>query len=219
MSAENNYDDLAAKLDAHAEATKNDTTEGGEKKSVESQASTLVAFVRDRCRLVHDENGEVCAVENGTGEVRNIERKAFKTWLHAEFYTETKKAARSQSVAKALTTLAGIGLHDGEAAEVHIRCAQLGGGYVIDLGEPGKSRAIVVRPGGWTVTEHHGVMFTRPESMKALPEPTGGGTLDADEGAGAAYRSAGLSGGCYSPRARQRHRQGQIRLSVASHLG
>ena len=156
-----------------------DPTEGGEKKSVESQASTLVAFVRDRCRLVHDENGEVYAVENGTGEVRNIERKAFKTWLHAEFYTETKKAARSQSVAEALTTLAGIGLHDGEAAEVHIRCAQLGGGYVIDLGEQGKSRAVLVRPGGLTVTEHHGAMFTRPDSMKPLPEPVEGGTLDA----------------------------------------
>ena len=155
-----------------------DPTEGGEKKSVESQASTLVAFVRDRCRLVHDENGEVYAVENGTGEVRNIERKAFKTWLHAEFYEATKKAARSQSVAEALTTLAGIGLHDGESVEVHIRCAALGDGYVIDLGEPGKSRAIVVRAGGWTVTERHGVMFARPDSMKPLPVPIGDGTLD-----------------------------------------
>ena len=154
-------------------------TDGGEKKATESQASTLVAFVRDRCRLVHDENGEVYAIENATKEVRNIERKAFKTWLHAEFYTETKKAARSQSVAEALTTLAGIGLHDGELVDVHVRCAALGDGYVIDLGEPGKSRAIVVRPGGWTVTEHHGVMFARPDSMKPLPEPVGGGNLDA----------------------------------------
>ena len=144
----------------------------------ESQASTLVAFVRDRCTLVHDENGDVYAIENETNEVRNIERKAFKTWLHAEFYTETKKAARSQSVAEALTTLSGIGLHDGQLAEVHIRCAKLGDGYVIDLGEPGKSRAVVVRPGGWTVTDHHGVMFTRPDSMKPLPDPVVGGTLD-----------------------------------------
>jgi hypothetical protein len=75
--------------------------------------------------------------------------------------------------------LAGIGLHDGESVEVHIRCAALGDGYVVDLGEPGKSRAIVVRPGGWTVTEHHGAMFTRPDSMKPLPEPVGGGSLDA----------------------------------------
>ena len=153
-------------------------SEVGEKKAAESQASILVTFVRDRCKLVHDENGDVYAVENETGEVRNIERKAFKTWLHAEFYEATKKAARSQSVAEALTTLAGIGLHDGESVEVHIRCAALGDGYVIDLGEPGKSRAIVVRAGGWTVTERHGVMFARPDSMKPLPVPIGDGTLD-----------------------------------------
>ncbi len=144
----------------------------------DSQASVLVAFVRDRCNLVHDENGEVFAIEKATGEVRNIERRGFRTWLHAEFYAATKKAARSQSVAEALTTLAGIGQHDGELVEVHIRCAPLGAGYVIDLGEPGKSRAIVVRPGDWTVTDHHGVMFQRPDSMKPLPEPARGGTLD-----------------------------------------
>ena len=171
MSAEMGYDELAAKLDEHAENPK----EGKQ----ESQASVLVAFVRDRCELVHDENGEVYAIEKASGEVRNIERKAFRTWLHAEFYEATKKAGRSQSVAEALTTLSGIGLHDGKLAEVHIRCAPLGENYVIDLGEPGRNRAIVVRPGSWSVTDHHGVMFTRPDSMKPLPEPVRGGTLDA----------------------------------------
>ncbi|MDA8351555.1 MAG: bifunctional DNA primase/polymerase [Pseudomonadota bacterium] len=156
----------------------NDDPESTEKKATESQASVLVAFVRDRCKLVHDENGEVYAIENATGEVRNIERRAFKVWLHAEFYKATEKAARSQSVAEALTTLAGVGLHDGDLVDVHIRCAALGDGYVIDLGEPGKSRAIVVRPGSWTVTEHHGLMFVRPDNMKPLPEPVGGGTLE-----------------------------------------
>ena len=144
----------------------------------ESQASTLVAFVRDRCELVHDENGDVYGIEKATGEVRNIERKAFRTWLHAQFYDATKKAARSQSVAEALTTLAGIGQHDGELVEVHIRCAPLSDGYVIDLGEPGKSRAIVVRSGSWSITEHHGVTFTRPDSLKPLPEPVGGESLN-----------------------------------------
>ena len=61
--------------------------------------------------------------------------------------------------------------------EVHIRCAALGDRYVIDLCEPGKSRAIVVRPGGWTVTEHHGMMFTRRNSMK--PPQTGGRAMTA----------------------------------------
>jgi len=161
---------LGAELDAE------ETKEG--KQPTESQASVLVAFVRDRCELVHDENGDVYAVDKATGEVRNIERRAFRTWLHAEFYESTKKVARSQSVGEALTTLAGIGQHDGEFVEVHIRCAALGEGYVIDLGEPGMSRAIVVRAGGWTVTDQHGLLFQRPDSMRPLPEPVGGGSLD-----------------------------------------
>lgn len=172
MPADKDYDELAEKLDAHAE------TKDGKQQPTESQASTLVAFVRERCDLVHDENGDVYGIEKATGEVRNIERRAFRTWLHAEFYTETKRAARSQSTAEALTTVAGIGQHDGELVDVHIRCAPLGGGYVIDLGEPGKSRAVVVRSGSWSITDHHGVMFQRPDSMKPLPEPVGGGTLD-----------------------------------------
>jgi hypothetical protein len=171
MLDEHDYDQLAEKLDAHGEHAKDG------KQPAESQASTLVAFARDRCELVHDENGDVYAIEHATGEVRNIERRAFRTWLHSEFYTATQKAARSQSVAEALTTMAGIGQHEGKLVEVHIRCAPLRDGYVIDLGEPGKSRAIVVRPGGWTVTDHHGVLFTRPDSMKPLPEPVGDGTL------------------------------------------
>jgi phage/plasmid primase-like uncharacterized protein len=144
-----------------------------------SQASLLVGFVRARSRLIHDENGDVYAIENATNEVRNIERRSFRTWLHAEFYASTTKAARAQSVSEALTTLSGIGLHDGDLVDVHIRCAALGDGYVIDMCEPGKSRAIVVRPGGWTISEHHGVMFVRADNMKPLPEPIGGGTLDA----------------------------------------
>jgi hypothetical protein len=100
MRDDQQVEETLAALDSLAASNSTDgPTEGGEKKLVESQASTLVAFVRDRCRLVHDENGEVYAVDNDTGEVRNIERKAFRTWLHAEFYEATKKAARSQSVA------------------------------------------------------------------------------------------------------------------------
>jgi hypothetical protein len=147
------------------------------KQPAESQASVLVDFLRERCGLVHDENGDVYSIDRETKEVRNIERRGFRNWLLAAYYQQTRKVARSQSVVEALQTLTGIGLHDGELVEVHIRCAPLGDGYVIDLGEPGKSRAIVVRPGSWSITEHHGVMFTRPDSMKPLPEPAKGGDL------------------------------------------
>lgn len=148
-----------------------------DKKGRESQASALVRFVCSRCELVHDENEDVYAIDKATREVRHIERRAFRNWLLAAFFEATQKVARSQSVSEALQTLAGLGRHNGELVEIHIRCAATRGGYVIDLGESGNSRAVLVTPGSWRVLDDPGIRFIRPESLKPLPEPVNGGDL------------------------------------------
>jgi hypothetical protein len=140
----------------------------------ESQASELVKFVLARCDLAHDENGDVFAIDRKTREVRPIERRAFKNWLLAAYYESSKRAARSQSYAEAVQTLTGIGRHKGELVCILIRCAAVQGGYVIDLAEPGNSRAIRVEPGSWRIVDDPGVLFVRPESLKPLPEPVSG---------------------------------------------
>ena len=137
----------------------------------DSQASELVKFVLGHCRLVHDENSDVYAIDKNTHEVRPIERRAFKNWLLAAYYDYSKRVARTQSYSEAIQTLAGVGRHEGDLVTVYIRCATVNGGYVIDLGEAGNSRAIRVEPGSWRIADDPGVMFVRPESLKPLPEP------------------------------------------------
>jgi len=131
-----------------------DDPESAEVAKRESQATELVRFVRSKCDLVHDENTEVYAIDRETREVRHIERRAFRNWLLAAYYDANNRAARAQAFSEALQTLAGVGRHDGELVKVHIRCAAREAGYVIDLAEPGNSRAILVEPGdgtSWTI--------------------------------------------------------------------
>lgn len=151
--------------------------EAAEKTAQESQASELTKFVLGRCKLVHDENSDVYAVDKRTREVRPIERRSFKNWLLASYYESSRRSVRTQSYTEAIQTLGGIGRHDGELVRVYIRCAAVDDAYIIDLGEPGNSRAVRIEPGSWSIIDETSVMFVRPDSLKPLPSPVAGGDL------------------------------------------
>jgi hypothetical protein len=138
------------------------------------QARQLLRTESARARrrsFLHDENLDVYAMQRTTGEVRHIERRAFRHWLTATYYDTAAKAPRAQSVAEAFMTLAGIGRHKTGLVEVNVRCARFTDHYVIDLDEHGNSCAIRVRTGAWKV-------FIRPESMLPLSSPIHGGDLN-----------------------------------------
>jgi hypothetical protein len=162
-----------------------DTAEGlhhaddSEGKERESQASLLVKFAQERVELFHDANKNVYARDLSNGEVRRIDGRAFRDWLTARFFEHAAKSARDQAVREAISTMSGIGRFSGECRTVNIRVAQHQDGYLLDLAEPGKNRAVRISPGSWDVLEEAPAMFIRPESMHALPEPTQAGTLDA----------------------------------------
>jgi hypothetical protein len=148
--------------------------DGGQR---ESQASLLVKFILERCELVHDENGEVYAIDRTTGEIRHTEWRSFKDWVSAAFYEQHALAARAQSFAEALSVLSGLGRYRGQLADIQIRCARVDTGYVIDLGEPGNSRAVIVEASGWRIVDSSPVRFLRPQSLRPLPAPVRGGNL------------------------------------------
>jgi hypothetical protein len=173
--------DLDADVEAEAERIRVAAAAAGGKVSEdedtgprESQADALVKFINERCELVHDENGEVYAVDRETRELRHIEWRTFRDWVSAAFYEATGKAARAQSFTEAASVLAGLGRFRGELVDIHIRCARVGSGYAIDLGEPGNSRAILVDAAGWRIVADPGVRFLRPKSLQPLPEPVPG---------------------------------------------
>lgn len=143
-----------------------------------SQASQLVALVRESCELFHDENRDVFAESKDTGEVRRIDGRAFRDWLVAQFYQRTEKSARDQSVRESIATLNGLGRFQGEQTAISLRVAHLDGAYFIDLAEPGTSRTVKIEAGRWSIIERPPVKFTRTEAMHPLPVPKVGGSLD-----------------------------------------
>jgi hypothetical protein len=77
----------------------------------------------------------------------------------------------------ALATLEALAVFDGPERPVYRRVAPgPGGAIVLDLCDP-RWRAAVIRPGGWEVLDRAPVMFTRGNTMRALPEPVRGGQL------------------------------------------
>jgi len=145
----------------------------------QSQASMLVKFVEQRFELFHDQNKDVFTKDRKTGEVRSLDSRQFRDCLQAGFYIDTGKSPRDQSIREALGTLAGLGRFRGEFFPVHLRTAGANGEYFLDLAAPGSSRAVRIHPGAWEIVESPPAMFVRPESMQPLPDPVGGGAIDA----------------------------------------
>ena len=153
------------------------TDDEGDKQ--QSQASTIVAFVEERAILFHNENSEPFAQDKFTRETRRLESRQFRDWLVSNFYLETGRSPRDQSVREALATLAGLGRFRGECLPVHVRVAQHQEAYFLDLGEPGHSRVVKIEAGRWEIVNDPPVRFIRPETLRPLPEPERGGSLDA----------------------------------------
>ena len=143
-----------------------------------SQSAMLVAFVLKRNVLFHDLNGDVYTKRLNSGETHRINSRIFRDWLAASFYEFTGDILRDQSVREALSTLAGLGRIHGECHQVFIRVAVHGGDYFLDLAEPGQSRAVQISSGGWEVVSNPPVRFLRTNTMKPLPIPQRGGSLE-----------------------------------------
>lgn len=164
-------------LDCTGLETQAAADDGQDEDKKQSQASALVAFVEERTALFHDQNSDVFAQDMATQETRRLESRQFRDWLVASFYASTGKSPRDQSVREALSTLAGLGRHRGECLPVHVRVAQHGEAYFLDLAEPGQSRVVMIKAGSWEIVSDAPVRFVRPETLRPLPEPQRGGDL------------------------------------------
>ena len=167
-------DALAAQLDTEPEVNQDKVaeSEGG------SAASKLVALVRQRCELIHDEGRNAYALIENSGhrETLALWSKQFREWIGHLFYRETAKVAPTKAVDDAITTLTGQAIYDGKQEQVFVRVAQHGDSYWIDLGDD-RWRAVQVTQYGWEVVSHPPVIFRRSNQAAALPEPVAGGDI------------------------------------------
>lgn len=101
-----------------------------------------------------------------------------KDYLALQYYRRHGKSANSQALNDAALTLRGKALYDGEKHEIAVRLAAHGDKMYLDLGDP-DWRAVEIDANGWRIVMNPPVRHWRPPSLRPLPEPVAGGSLDA----------------------------------------
>jgi putative DNA primase/helicase len=161
-----------------------------EKRKKESAASQLVAFVIDQgggqdasgrrqvgpFSLFHDPHDRAFARYQSKDhlEIWPVESSKFKKILARLYYNNTGKIINRNSLADAVTTLAGLACHDNPEEPTFLRVAPFGEDVLIDLCDQ-KWRVVLVTAEGWRILDESPVAFVRTGSMQALPEPRADG--------------------------------------------
>lgn len=147
----------------------------------ETFADRLIALARSQCQFLRDAQREPYAVFEAAGarQVHGVLSSGFSDYLSHAYYTQHDRAPTEQSLKVALATLRGQAQFEGEACEVFTRIAKTEAGYWLDLCNDAW-QCVQVTATGWAVVAGAGApLFTRSASMRPLPVPERGGTLDA----------------------------------------
>lgn len=156
-----------------------DADDEKEKAERKSQVDMVVRFAQERYDLLHDRNNDGFAQHKQTGIVSRLNGRQFRDSLIAGFYAATKQVVRDTALREAINTLGALARFEGVAEDVHVRVARHQENYYLDLCQAGNSRAIELTAGSWRVVDNPPVKFQRGESMQPLPEPLGGGSIEA----------------------------------------
>ena len=153
---------------------------GGGEEDEQNVTDKLVGLARDRCELIHDANGETYAVFEAAGarQVLRLDSKAFGEFLSHAYYSLFDRAPNEPALRVALSTLKGQAKFDGEQREVFVRIAKTATGYWLDLCNEAW-QSVHIDASGWRVHAGGEVpLFTRGSSMRPLPLPVQGGSLE-----------------------------------------
>lgn len=113
----------------------------------------------------------------GHRETWPIRSGGFEDWLRQLHYEATEEALAEQVLTEAIATLAAKAKFAGEEREVHRRVAGLGDRIVVDLGDD-HWRAIEITVDGWEIIQDPDIHFVRDPSLRPLPEPVRGGSIE-----------------------------------------
>ncbi len=110
-----------------------------------------------------------------------VRSSAFKNWLTLQFYRERGMGPSREAMDTTLNTLEARARYDGLEEQVHIRIARADGPegptYYVDLADL-RGRAVKITGSGWEVIDNPPVKFRRPGSMRPLPVPEKGGSIN-----------------------------------------
>lgn len=143
-------------------------------------ADKLIALARSLCTFMHDAQRESYAVFKSAGarQVYGVTSSGFSDYLSHAYYSEHDRAPTESSLKVALATLRGQAQFEGESCEVFTRVAKTASGYWLDLCNDAWE-CIQITATGWIVVKGDAApLFTRSASMRPLPVPASGGSLD-----------------------------------------
>ena len=115
---------------------------------------------------------------DGHRETYRVRGQAFRLWLRHRYFEKTKSGVNSDALQVAVETIAAKAMFQGAEQEVHVRIAELAGATYLDLGDPAW-RAVRITKDGWSIVASPPVRFLRSPSMRPLPTPAQGGSIEA----------------------------------------
>lgn len=147
----------------------------------ESVADRLIVMARSECEFLHDAQREPYAAFEWSGarQVYGVMSVGFSDYLSHAYYRQHDRAPTETSLKQALATLRGQAQFEGETCEVFTRIAKTEAGYWLDLCNDAW-QCVQITATGWALVSGAGApLFTRSASMRPLPVPVRGGTLNA----------------------------------------
>ena len=146
----------------------------------EKMVDKLVRLARENAELFHDAHSEPYAhVKVGKHrETYHVRSRAFSLWLRQLYFNKYKGSVNVNVMTEALATITMFAVCEGPEIPVHIRVAEHGNTIYIDIGDK-EWRAVKVTAAGWEVAADPPVRFERSGSMRPLPTPKKGGSIEA----------------------------------------
>src|SRR5262245_11424360 len=155
-----------------------ETEGGGEKRPKQADvliglatAATLFRTPAPDCDAFAD------IVINGHRETHRIRSQGFRLWLRHQYFRKMKAGVNSDALQVAIETIAAKAMFEGDEHQVHCRIAGHGGAIYIDIGDK-DWKAIKVTDAGWDLVADPPVRFLRAPSMRPLPVPVRGGSIE-----------------------------------------
>jgi hypothetical protein len=141
-----------------------------------AEDSALLRRLRDRTFRTLDGKALI-AIDAVCGRrIVPIQSRPCRQWVGFKLEEESGERPSQAELRSAIDRLEVYAL-DAPVDDVHVRVALADGRVFIDLAD-NRGRAVEIGPDGWKVIDTAPVHFVRPASLRALPEPEKGGSIE-----------------------------------------
>ena len=123
-----------------------------------------------------EQDAYVTIVRDNRRETWRVRGRQYRLILRGRLY-EKGIVVGNTALDDAIATLECKGIHDGPKKTVHVRTAQAGDKFYLDLCND-TWEAVEVSAAGWCVVTEPPVKFVRKEGMLPLPRPVEGGSVE-----------------------------------------